>query len=138
MAATCRQTQAIVADYTIAPRFPTPQQPKPAHRWFIEFDRPPADLPAFAATLDSSIRGDSEDYDTHRQRDFGLAPPIVIPVASGTFYQWMKRKGKLGGQHKVPRVARGSEMAEELQTISDSLAAAPGAEIHRRGAEAAD
>jgi hypothetical protein len=71
-------------------------------------------------------------------RDFGMLAPAVQAMAPGTFYEWARRHGKVGGQHKVPRVARGSEMAEELQTISDSLAAAPGAEIHRRGAEAAD
>jgi hypothetical protein len=121
MAAACRKTSAIVADYTIAPRFPSPSSPRPAHRWIVEFDRPPvppADAGVFMAAIDASIRSENEDYDTHRTNDFGLEPPILIPVAPRTFYTWMKQKGKLGGQNKVPRVARPAEMADELLAIS--------------------
>jgi hypothetical protein len=118
MSAACRQTSATIADYTIAPRFPSPQQPQPAHQWIVEFDRPPADPAAFIAAIDSIIRKYSEDYDTHRTGDYGLAPPILTTVAPGTFYAWMKQKGKLGGQHKVPRVARSQEMVDELLAIS--------------------
>jgi hypothetical protein len=121
MSAACRQTVAIVADYTIAPRFPSPQQPQPAHQWLVEFDHPPADTAMFMATVDSTIRSLSEDYDTHRTGDYGLAPPILTRVAPGTFYAWMKQKGKLGGQHKVPRVARSQEMVDELLAISRAV-----------------
>ena len=126
MAAACRKTSAIVADYTIAPRFPSPSSPRPAHRWIVEFDRlpvPPADAGVFMAAIDASIRSANEDYDTHRANDFGLAPPILIPVAPRTFYTWMKQKGKLGGQNKVPRVvgSRSPEMADELLAISRAL-----------------
>ena len=118
VAAACRRTAALVADYTVAPRFPSPDHPRPAHRWIIEFDRPPADAGAFMAAIDSSLRAASEDYDAHRAHDYGLEPPILVPVAPRTFYSWMKQKGKLGGQNKVPRVARSPEMAEELLGIS--------------------
>ena len=121
VAAACERTSAIVADYTISPRFPTPDRPVPAHRWIIEFDRPPQDEAEFAAALDHSIRRENEDYDTHRQDDYGLEPPVLIPVAQRTFYTWMKHRGKLGGQHKVPRVARSPEMADELLAVSKAL-----------------
>jgi hypothetical protein len=121
VAAACRATGAIVADYTIAPRWPAPAQPRPAHRWLVEFDRPPATAEQFTAALDASIRAENEDYDTHRTDDYGLAPPILIPVAKGTFYEWMKRQGKLGGQNKVPRVARTPEAAEKVLEISREL-----------------
>jgi hypothetical protein len=124
MAAACRKTSAIVADYTIAPRFPSPAQPRPAHRWIVEFDRPPSDPDAFTATIDASIRSESEDYATRRTNDFGLAWPILVTVAPRTFYTWMKQKGKLGGQNKVPRVALNGEMVQELGRISLALAAA--------------
>ena len=122
MAAACATTGAIVADYTIAPRFPTPAEPRPAHRWIVEFDRLPADPAAFMAAIDASLRAANEDYDTHRAGDFGLSPPILLPVAPRTFYTWMKHKGKLGAQHKVPRVARQPEMADELLAISAARA----------------
>jgi len=118
----CRATAALVADYTISPRFPSPEHPRPAHDWLVEFDRGPADEAAFADTLDQSIRRRNEDYDTHRTDDYGMDPPRVVPLAPRTFYTWMKRKGKLGGQHKVPRVVRSPEMADELLALSHDLA----------------
>ena len=121
VAAACERTGATVADYTIAPRYPSPESPVPAHRWIVEFDRPPADEAAFIAAADQSIRRENEDYDTHRTGDYGLLPPQLIPVAPRTFYEWMKAKGKLGGQNKVPRVAMSATMAEELVEISRRL-----------------
>ncbi|MCY2926002.1 MAG: GH3 auxin-responsive promoter family protein [Planctomycetota bacterium] len=122
VAAACRTCNALVADYTIAPRYPSPAQPRPAHRWLMEFDRPPADPAAFMAVIDAAIRAENEDYDTHRTDDYGLEPPILIPLAPGTFYAWMKQKGKLGGQHKVPRVARTAQTPDELLALSGGLA----------------
>jgi len=124
VAAACRRTAAIVADYTIAPRFPSPRQPRPAHRWVVEFDRPPADTAVFMATVDASLRAASEDYDTHRAHDYGLEPPILVTVAPRTFYTWMKQKGRLGGQNKVPRVVPSPGMADELLDISRDLTGA--------------
>ena len=68
-----------------------------------------------------SIRSKNEDYDTHRTDDYGMEPPKLVEVGKRTFYEWMKMKGKLGGQHKVPRVAMRPEMGEELLEISESL-----------------
>ncbi len=123
VAAACEKTSAIVADYTICPRFPSPSHPRPAHRWLVEFDRTPRSDAAFVEALDESIRAVNEDYDTHRAGDFGLELPILIRATPRTFYTWMKLKGKLGGQNKVPRVARSDEMFEELQEISKKLSA---------------
>lgn len=117
----CEQTGATVADYTIAPRYPSPESPIPAHRWIVEFDRPPADEAAFIAAADQSIRRENEDYDTHRTGDYGLLAPQLVPVAPRTFYEWMKARNKLGGQHKVPRVAMSATMADELMEISRGL-----------------
>ena len=124
MSAACEGASALVADYTISPRFPSPEHPKPAHRWLVEFDRPPADSAAFGAALDQSIRRVNEDYDTHRTDDYGLDPPEIVPLAPRTFYTWMKRKGKLGGQNKVPRVVSVPEMADELLEISREMSEA--------------
>jgi hypothetical protein len=122
VAAACRGAGAVVADYTVAPRYPSPGRPRPAHRWLIEFDRPPADPAAFMAAIDAHLRAANEDYAAHRTHDFGLEPPILVPLAPRTFYAWMKQKGKLGGQNKVPRVVRRPEMEEELLGIRASRA----------------
>jgi hypothetical protein len=124
VASACEKTGAVVADYTVAPRYPSPEQPVPAHCWVIEFDHPPADASAFMAEVDAKLRSFSEDYDVHRTDNYGLQPPVLIPAAMGTFHEWMKRKGKLGGQHKVPRVARTAEMLEELMAISQAAPSA--------------
>jgi len=121
VAAACERTGAIVADYTIAPRYPAPDRPVPAHQWIVEFDRPPDGDAAFLDAADRSIRNENEDYDTHRTDDYGLLPPELVSVAPRTFYEWMKSKGKLGGQHKVPRVVRSEEMVAELTEISGRL-----------------
>jgi hypothetical protein len=121
VASACERTGATVADYTIAPRYPCPESPVPAHRWIVEFDHPPADEAAFMAAADQSIRRENEDYDTHRTNDYGLLPPQLVKVAPRTFYEWMKARNKLGGQHKVPRVAMSPAMAEELMEISRRL-----------------
>jgi hypothetical protein len=118
MAAACRRTEAVVADYTVAPRFPSPGQPRPAHRWLVEFDRPPADPAAFMAAIDSSLRAACEDYEAHRHGDFGLEPPALVAMPPRAFYDWMKSRGRLGGQNKVPRVVRSPEMAEELLALT--------------------
>jgi hypothetical protein len=121
VSAASRETDAAVADYTVWPRFPSPERPKPAHRWIVEFDRPPANDKAFIDALDRSIRAENEDYDTHRTDDYGMEPPSLIAVAQRTFYEWMKEKGKLGGQNKVPRVTMRLEMGEELLAVSKRL-----------------
>jgi hypothetical protein len=111
----------MVADYSIAPQYPEPGHPKPAHHWLFEFERPPQDEAAFMKTIDGAIRAVNEDYDTHRKDDYGMEFPTLVRVAQGTFYRWMKERGKLGGQHKVPRVVRSKEMEKELLAISKEL-----------------
>jgi hypothetical protein len=118
VAAACQATAARVADYTVSPRFPCPDQPRPAHRWVVEFDKAPDSEARFLNTLDASIRRQSEDYDTHRVHDYGLGPPVLLQVAPRTFYAWMKQRGQLGGQHKVPRVAPSPDTVEELVAVS--------------------
>jgi len=117
----CERTGAAVTDYTVAPRYPTPDQPVPGHWWIVEFNREPDDEAAFMTAVDDHIRRNNEDYDTHRTDDYGMAPPRLIRAAAGTFYEWMKAKGKLGGQHKVPRVVRSADVADELLAISRRL-----------------
>jgi hypothetical protein len=118
MSSACRATGAMVNDFTIVPRYPSDAHPKPLHRWVVEFEKAPSDEARFIKTADASIRAENEDYDTHRQDDYGMAPPELVVVPDGTFYAWMKSKGKLGGQHKVPRVARDEAMFDELMALA--------------------
>lgn len=116
----CRRTKTIVIDYTVVPLYPENKELKPGHKWLVEFDGTLPDLLHFIDIVDSNIRSSNEDYDTHRKNNYGMTPPVIEPVARGTFYMWMKKKGKLGGQHKVPRVVN-KEEADEILEISNSL-----------------
>ncbi len=117
-----QETSAQVADYTVQPIFPGPGNPVGHHRWIVEFEKLPADPAAFMRAVDQHLREESDDYDVHRTKDYGILPPELVIVSRGTFYHWMKSRGALGGQHKVPRVAKSAEMAEELLAMSRSLA----------------
>ncbi len=116
----CRDLGAEAGEFTVAPVFPEAKDEKPYHRWLIEFRQAPNDLGRFGEVLDRSIRENNEDYDTHRTDDYGMAPPRIEVLGAGTFYRWMERRGKLGGQHKIPRVLREPSMSDELLELSAS------------------
>ena len=111
----------IVKDFAVAPVMPTPERATPGHRWFVEFaGDAPADLSAFASAIDSDIAATNEDYASHRAGDAGLLMPDVVVCPAATFYEWMKSRGKLGGQNKVPRVLADADLAESLAAIAGS------------------
>ncbi len=93
-----------VREFTVLPEYPDARRPTGRHAWLVEFVVPPPDLEAFARTIDSSIQGRNHDYRLHRAGDRQLRPPVVRLVRRGAFYAWMKRRGRLGGQHQVPRI----------------------------------
>jgi len=87
------------------------------HRWIVEFDGAPPDaetLDRFAATLDRTLAENNDDYRVHRHGDYGIAPPEVLAARAGTFKEWMRRRGKLGGQNKVPRVVQDPALLDDL------------------------
>lgn len=104
----CAESGAEFTEFTVCPVFPQDESGKPYHQWLIEFRTPPSDVDRFSQLVDRSIRTKNEDYDTHRTDDYGLAPPKIEVLADGTFYRWMESRGKLGGQHKIPRVVKDS------------------------------
>lgn len=114
MAHAQREVPCRVAEFTAGPRYSTPEAPVPGHDYVIEFEAPPADLDAFARALDAAMRQQSHDYDVKRIGDVGMTPLKVHPVARGTFVAWMKARGKLGGQNKVPRCANHRDYVEQL------------------------
>ncbi len=111
--AACQATGAVVNEYTAAPIY-MGDDARGGHEWVIEFTNPPSDVAHFNETLDRTMRGLNSDYDAKRRGDMALRPPLVHHVPSGTFYAWMKQRGKLGGQNKVPRLSNDRVILEKL------------------------
>ena len=114
----CEKCHAVISEYTAAPVYLSGNE-RGAHEWLIEFDVPPEDLGRFTAILDNALKAVNSDYEAKRYRDLMLQEPVVRVMPPGTFYQWLRSKGKLGGQNKVPRLSNDRKHVEEiLQMIS--------------------
>jgi GH3 auxin-responsive promoter len=113
----CEKTGALVKDYTMAPVYFTEKQ-NGAHEWLIEFDKPPANTDYFKEVLDTALKSLNSDYEAKRYKDIALRPPIIRIVPAGTFYNWLRKNGKLGGQHKIPRLSNDRTI---LENITESL-----------------
>lgn len=109
----CHATGASIRDYTAGPVFLTTSD-KGGHEWLIEFETAPDDLERFITILDESIRKVNSDYDAKRHKDLALVRPKVHAVPDHTFYNWLRMKGKLGGQNKVPRLANDRHILEAI------------------------
>lgn len=120
VAKACEETGAIVNDYTTGPVY-FEQGKQGTHEWLIEFEQPPQDLHHFRDILDQHLQAENSDYAAKRFKNMALAPPIVRKFERGTFYQFMKAKNKLGGQHKVPRLANNRNFIEQLLQFTSSL-----------------
>lgn len=107
-------TGALVVDFHVGPVFPTKPHEPGRHRFLVEFARPPADLANFAQKLDDALLEINKDYVAYRAGSITLGPPEVIPVRHGGFGEWMKSKGKFGGQHKLPRMDNSGRLTEEM------------------------
>lgn len=117
IAAACAKTGAAVADYTAAPVYFSEAE-NGAHEWLIEFERAPHDLSQFVHELDAALKNINSDYEAKRHKDIALRLPTVQSVAAGTFAEWLRSKGKLGGQHKVPRLSNDRTYLEEILTFT--------------------
>ena len=114
----CQQTGAQVLEYTAAPVF-MDAHAKCRHQWLIEFSTPPADMQQFARLLDARLQELNSDYEAKRYKDITLQHLEIIPARTGLFNDWLKSKGKLGGQHKVPRLSNSRDTIEELLHLND-------------------
>lgn len=127
VAAAAAAIGAMVTDYAVGAVFPEAPRAVGGHRYVVEF-APPAPagdrLDAFAAALDARLQALNDDYAAHRAGGFGLAAPAVLVMPPGGFAAWMKRRGKLGGQHKVPRVVTDSALFDALSTFAGEQGAA--------------
>ena len=109
----CERTGSEIENFTAGPRYLEAGK-KGGHEWVIEFVNPPENTEEFSNLLDARLRELNSDYDAKRQQDLALERPLIHVVAKGTFYNWMKKRGKLGGQNKVPRLANDREYLEDL------------------------
>lgn len=109
----CQKTGAIVNDYTAAPVYFSELE-NGAHEWLIEFEKAPADMDHFTDELDKALQSINSDYEAKRHKNIALRKPVVHIIAKGLFNEWLKSKGKLGGQHKVPRLSNDRTFLEEM------------------------
>jgi len=113
IAKACAETGAVVNDYTAAPVYMTGKE-NGAHEWIIEFEHLPCPLEVFTELLDKSLRAINSDYEAKRYKDIALRMPIIHIMPKDGFKHWLKDKGKLGGQHKVPRLSNERKYLEEM------------------------
>lgn len=113
IAAACAETGAQVIDYTAAPVYFS-EKSNGAHEWLVEFEKEPPDLAVFTQELDKALKTLNSDYEAKRYKDIALSLPLVRSLKPGSFTAWLKEKGKLGGQHKVPRLSNERTYLEEI------------------------
>jgi len=113
IAKVCEQTHAVLANFTAGPIYFNNEN-KGGHEWIIEFETEPSDKDQFTMLLDQFLKELNSDYEAKRYKDMALLLPTIHFVPEGTFYKWLKLKGKLGGQHKVPRLSNTREHLEEI------------------------
>ena len=121
LAYACRETGAEVSEYTAAPVF-MDGKARCRHQWLIEFARQPQDMGRFASLLDSRLKQLNSDYEAKRSKDITLQRPEVVVARQGLFNDWLRLKGKLGGQHKIPRLGNSRDIMEQLLRMNATAA----------------
>jgi len=116
IAIAAQKTNSVVKDYTAAPVYFT-DNANGAHEWLVEFDVVPNDLNLFATELDNALKNINSDYEAKRQKNLALRLPLVHALKPGTFNEWLRIKGKVGGQHKIPRLSNERAFLEEVLKI---------------------
>ena len=116
----CLKTGAEVCEFTVAPIFMVDDK-SGGHEWLIEFTAPPENLNYFTELLDNALKSINSDYEAKRYHNMTLSMPIIVCARKGLFYDWLKLKGKLGGQHKVPRLSNSRKHLEELLKLAEAV-----------------
>ncbi|MBE7646932.1 GH3 auxin-responsive promoter family protein [Tenacibaculum finnmarkense] len=109
----CKKTKASIKEYTVGPIFMVDKK-SGGHQWIIEFDNLPENMAYFTELLDDNLKKINSDYEAKRYNNMTLAMPIIHIARTNLFYDWFTKKGKLGGQHKVPRLSNSRNFVEEL------------------------
>ena len=115
----CHETGAEILEYTAAPVF-MDDEARCRHQWLIEFSREPEDLALFTSLLDRKMQEVNSDYEAKRFKDITLQMPEVVVARRGLFNDWLKERGKLGGQHKVPRLSNSREHIDQLLKLNQT------------------
>ncbi|MFM8595564.1 MAG: GH3 auxin-responsive promoter family protein [Flavobacteriales bacterium] len=113
---TCLKHQVQIREYTVAPDFSNPSDVG-CHHWLIEFDTLPENLGAFMETLDQQLKDENADYDAKRKGNINIGKPLLTVAKHGAFHGWLKKKGKLGGQHKIPRLQNNDHLIKEIISL---------------------
>ena len=124
IATAAHDTGTEVSDFTVGPVFPEGAGELGGHIYVVEFAHAlpsQESLTQFQSVLDARLCKRNEDYEAHRSQGFGLKPPQILPVEPGFFAEWMRRRGKLGGQNKVPRIITNLEMLKEVVDFAQSF-----------------
>lgn len=117
IARTCRETGALIANYTAAPVYAHGES-HGHHQWLIEFNRRPADMELFADALDSHLQDVNSDYEAKRSGSIFLDRLTITEARPGLFDRWLGSTGKLGGQRKVPRLSNDRKIMESMLALN--------------------
>jgi hypothetical protein len=107
----CNKTNSRITEYTASPLF---KGDDISHEWLIEFDKLPENIEYFTETFDNALKSLNSDYEAKRYHNLVLKLPLIKVMPKGTFYNWMKKRDKLGGQNKVPRLSNSREYVDQL------------------------
>ena len=116
----CNLTSSSIEDYTAAPIYLTHKKAG-KHEWLIEFRKKPSNLKQFTKLLDTRLKELNTDYEAKRKGNMALELPLVHSMPARTFYNWMKKKNKLGSQNKVPRLSNTREYVEDILSMNQTL-----------------
>ncbi|WP_298532808.1 GH3 auxin-responsive promoter family protein [uncultured Algibacter sp.] len=114
----CKRTKSEIVDFTAAPIFMEGKE-KGAHEWLIEFKTPPKDINYFNELFDNALKSLNSDYEAKRHNNITLNKPKIHVARYHLFYDWLKQNNKLGGQHKIPRLANTREYMDELLKLNN-------------------
>jgi hypothetical protein len=115
----CQRTNADILEFSGAPIYMKDNQ-KGAHEWVIEFEHEPDDLEHFVSIFDDALKTINSDYEAKRHKNLSLELPHVIVAKKGLFYEWMRNRGKIGGQNKIPKLANNREYIDQLIELNNS------------------
>ncbi|TCO11038.1 GH3 auxin-responsive promoter [Natronoflexus pectinivorans] len=113
----CKETGAVIKEYTAAPVYMSAES-KGRHQWLIEFESEPKNPSRFMELLDETLKEVNSDYEAKRYKDMTLVMPDLVTARKGLFFDWLKKKKKLGGQNKVPRLANNREYMDDLLELN--------------------
>ncbi|MDD2562991.1 MAG: GH3 auxin-responsive promoter family protein, partial [Salinivirgaceae bacterium] len=113
-------TNATIKEFTVAPIFMN-NKSEATHQWLIEFETMPENLTQFAEELDNALKAVNSDYEAKRFNNSIIKIPEIVIAAEGLFFEWMKQRGKLGGQNKVPNLSNNRQYMDDLLRINNEM-----------------